>query len=258
MARRSVLVLVALMAVLSPCLANAAKRGIERCEQPGTAMIAEQGERVVVVDPGTGIVQPLPLEPGFVESVARARRFGEAITPSRWVVARTADEHGRRIQVFDMRHGEQVFDVRFDLRIELATSAVSPSGRYTVYLQSNNIASEVTILDAATASQRTVRIEHGAPLAAYAMAIVFSPDQECAAISMERVGGDGAETWLLNLGSGEIERVPAQDLFVRDWVPGWSKYDSRVISGDTGAWAWERADPTLRSGQAPDRPRPDG
>jgi hypothetical protein len=209
-----------LVAALGQDRASMAEDGSGVCEQPGTNLVAEQGNRVVIVDPGTGSVRILPLAPGFVESVARARRSGEALAPSRWDVLRAADERGRRIQVFDAVRDERVFDVWFDLRIELATSAVSPSGRYSIYLQSNNIASEVTILDAATASQRTVMIEHDAPLAAYAMAIVFSPNQECAAISMERVDSDGAETWLLDLASGEIVRIPAAGVFVLDWVPG--------------------------------------
>jgi hypothetical protein len=220
MAMRSALVLIVLVAALVQDRASMAEDGFGLCEQPGANLVAEQGDRVVIVDRGTGSVRILPLAPGFVESVALARRSGEALTPSRWDVLRTADERGRRIQVFDAVRDERVFDVRFDLRIELATSAVSPSGRYSIYLQSNNIASEVMILDAATAIQRTVMIEHDAPLAAYAMAIVFSPNQECAAISMERVDSDGAETWLLDLASGEIARVPAAGVFVLDWVPG--------------------------------------
>jgi hypothetical protein len=220
MAMRNLAVLIALIIGFLPTGTGVAGRLAGVCEQPGTILIAEQDDRVVAVEPATGNVRHLAIDPRVVEKVARARRLGASLMPSRWQVERTADERGRRIQVFDSVRDEQMLDELFELRIELAMSSVSSSGQYTVYLQSNNIASDVTILDAANAIQRTVGIVHDAPLAAYAMAIVFSPDQHCAAISMERIGGDGAETWLLDLATGGIATLPVADVLVLDWVPG--------------------------------------
>jgi hypothetical protein len=63
-----------------------------------------------------------------------------------------------------------------------------------------------------------VRLAHAAPLAAYAIGLTFAPDEHCVAVSMERIGGPGAETWLVDLRTGTVDKVAIPDLFVLDWA----------------------------------------
>ena len=134
-------------------------------------------------------------------------------------MVRIADGAGTRIVITDALTGRVVLDERFARRIELAASAVSPDGRFTVYVQGNNLATEVTILDALQASVRLVRIAHDADLAPFAIGIVFSPARACAALSMERVGGPGPEAWLVDLEGGAVSRLDSSGASVVDWLP---------------------------------------
>jgi hypothetical protein len=133
-------------------------------------------------------------------------------------VVRTSGERAFRIDVMDGLTGDRVFDESFDRRIELATAAVSPSGRFTVHIQGNNIASEVTVLDALSGERWYRELPHDARLAAFAIDAVFDADETCVAISMERVGGEGGETWLLDLRSGEVQALPVADVFAIAWI----------------------------------------
>jgi hypothetical protein len=164
------------------------------------------------------VVRETGIAPEVVRQAARARRRTQQLAFPRWVVDRTIDEAGRRIVVRDPRNGDVRFDVTYPNRIELATSAVSGTGRFTVFVQSNNVASEVTVLDAESGARRTIRLPHDAPLAAYAIGITFAPGKRCAAISMERIGGPRAETWLVDLRTGAVEQWAIPGLFVLDWA----------------------------------------
>lgn len=180
-------------------------------------LVGERAGRVILVELPDAIVHETSVAPEVVSQGARARRRFQRFAFPRWEVARTIDEQGRRIVVRDPRSGDIRFDVTFPNRIELATSAVSGAGRFSVFVQSNNVASEVTLLDAETGARRMVRLAHDAPLAAYAIGITFDPGERCVAISMERIGGPGAETWLVDLDTGSVEQLTIPDLFVLDW-----------------------------------------
>ena len=188
------------------------------CELPGSTLVAEQDDHLALVDPVTGDVRRSGVSPRMARFVTDAREQLDGLAFPRWIVDRSSDDSGRSIRVIDSLSGQTVFDGRFEWRIELATSAISRSGRFAVYVQSNNVASEVTILDAGDVSRRFTTIAHDAPLAAYAIGIVFSPDESCAALSMESIGGDGAETWLVDLATGTVTSIPAPDIFAIAWI----------------------------------------
>lgn len=178
----------------------------------------ERDNAVVLVDPQTLSVRELPVSADVARIAERGQALLTGIVPGRWRIERTSLDGGLRLEVFDRHTGETVFDVAFARRIELATASVSPSGRFTVNVQANNIASEVTILDAGTGIGRRVDIPHDASLAAFAIGLAFSPGEGCVAVSMERDGGDGAETWLLDLESGDARALPVRDVFVLSWL----------------------------------------
>ncbi len=189
------------------------------CEEPGGVLLLEHGDGMAIVDPASFTMHELALDPEVPRVAERARDQLTGIVPGRWHVERTPGDGGLRIEVIDRWSGDQVFDISFARRIELAASAVSPSGRLTVHVQANNIASELTLLDAHTGVSRRVDIRHGAQLAAFAIGVAFSPGERCVAISMERAGGGGAETWLVDPESGEVLPLPLTDIFVVAWPP---------------------------------------
>ncbi|MBA3274299.1 MAG: hypothetical protein H0T72_00785 [Chloroflexia bacterium] len=189
------------------------------CQDPGGFLLVEHGDGTALIDPASFATHELPLDLDLVRVAERARDLLTSIVPGRWHVERTPEEDGLRIEVIDRRSDAQVFDVSFARRIELAASAVSPSGRLTVHVQANNVASEVTLLDAQTGVSRRVDVPHDARLAAYTIGVAFSPDERCVAISMERVGGEGAETWLVDPESDDVLALPAANIFVVAWRP---------------------------------------
>lgn len=181
-------------------------------------LLLEQGRAVLLVNPQTGVARHVPLSPGAVRIVQRSWSLLEGVVRSAWHVERASADTGHRIAVYERRTGTIVLDVAFDRRIELSTAVVSSTGRFTVHVQANNIASEVTILDAQSGSIRRLAIAHDARLAAFAIGVAFSPNEACVAISMERVGGNGAETWLLDLESGVVHTLPVPDAFILGWA----------------------------------------
>jgi hypothetical protein len=106
-------------------------------------------------------------------------------------------------------------EATFDRRIELAASKVSPTGQFTVFVQANNLATEVTVLDAEQAERWTVSLPHDATLAAFAISIHIDPAEACLAISEQRATGESPETWYVDLATRQVaEPVPG---FVVSW-----------------------------------------
>ncbi|MDQ3653549.1 MAG: hypothetical protein M3457_00530 [Chloroflexota bacterium] len=188
------------------------------CNLLDASLLMERGSALQLVNLRTLAVRDVPLNPDVARIVERGRNLLEGVVPARWHVARTSNDLEQRVAVYDRQSGETVFDVAFALRIELSTAVASSSGRFTVHVQANNVASEVTVLDAQSSTTRSLSIPHEARLAAFAIGVAFSPNETCAAISMERVGGDGAETWLLDLESGEVRPLPVPGAFVLGWI----------------------------------------
>jgi hypothetical protein len=201
------------------CAPTAARAAGPACDVPGTTIVAEAGGSLAGIDPVSGAIVGLPDPDSPVGRGWITRLIGQPPGPPRWSVVRTADGAGTHVVVTDVVTGAVVLDERFGRRIELAASAVSPDGRFIVYVQGNNLATEVTILDAVQASVRLVRIAHDADLAPFAIGIVFNPAGACAALSMERIGGPGPETWLVDLDDGTVSRLDAFGAFVVDWLP---------------------------------------
>lgn len=190
----------------------------ESCRPSGTSLIVEHETRAALVDIAMPSAMVIPPEPGILRLAGKVQQALDGLGPARWRVVRTADDRAQTIEVRDTGDGSLIFERSFTHRIELAASAVSPSSRFMIHLQANNVASEVTILDAYTGVTRVVAISHNADLAAYAIGIVFSPDDQCAAISMERAGAAGAETWLLDLRSGAVAQLSIPDIFAIVWI----------------------------------------
>lgn len=211
-------IVVSCMLFAAPATWNSANASTEPCRLEGTTLLVQQADRLVIVDPATFAVRDTPLDPELVRRAAAMRQVLDEVIWRRWHVVRTADERVREITVFDSSDGSLVFDLSFSRRIELAASAVSPSHRFVIHVQANNVASEATILDAQSGDSRFATISHHAEIAAYAIGIVISPDELCAAISMERADADGAETWLVDLASGAVTRLRIPDIQVLDWI----------------------------------------
>lgn len=188
------------------------------CEDSGALLLAVRGNEVVAIDPLSFEARAVPVQPDAVRIAERGVRALHSAVPAPWRVVRSSDAAAQRIEVYDGRTDDRVFDVAFRRRIELSTAAVSPSGRVTVHVQANNVASEVTVLDAGRGVRWRRDIPHDARLAAYAIGVTFSPNGACAAISMEREGSDDPETWLLDLESGDLFGSPVADAFVLAWV----------------------------------------
>lgn len=187
------------------------------CAQTPRQLLLSRDDEVLLLFPGTTEILPTRLTTTQARFLTADLPFGRWPVPQEWQVERTSQPHAYLIELRNRATGEMVLSATFQRRIELAMSVVSPSGRFVAYIQANNLASEVTLMDAATAAMQTVRIPHDAPLAAYAMHAEISPDERCLAISMERSGGPGPETWLIDLASGEVSDRIAGDLV--GWLP---------------------------------------
>ncbi len=190
-------------------------------EQPVCApahgwLLLERGARAYILDPGDDEILPLDLAPATIERLHRPLTLLDVFISPAWDVRRDSRPDGYTFTVREPGGGKPILSASFDRRIEIAASTVSPTGRFTVFIQSNNLASEITVLDAADAQRRDVRIPHGEELAAFAIDSAFSRDESCLAVSMERVGGNGPETWLVNLETGAVSGVIPG--FVIDWT----------------------------------------
>lgn len=174
------------------------------------------GERVIVLDPATSREMATPWSSEQAALLLIGASWRDAFGPDEWVVRRTSSARAYHIEVGERATGETVVAMDFDRRIELATSVISPSSRLTVFIQANNLASELTLIDAATASVQSLTIPHDAPLAAFSIDAAFSSDETCLAVSMERSGGPGPETWLIDLDTGVV--APARPGAVIGWV----------------------------------------
>ena len=217
--RRSITSIVVFCLLLAmPGLGNYTNASIGSCRHEGTFLIVEHERRASLIDLATLSSMDIPLDPDLVRISTRVQRVLYGFGPARWRVVRIANEREFTIEVIDTRDQTVILMESYSRRIELSASAVSPSSRFTIHLQANNVASEVTILDARDGVTRLVTIPHDADLAAYALGIVYSPDERCAAISMERAIGDGAETWLVDLESGRTLPLSVPDIFALNWV----------------------------------------
>lgn len=197
---------------------NYANAFTDACLHEGTFLIVEQHGSAAMVVPSSLAAVAVPLDPDLIRLSASVQQSLDGLGRKQWHVVRTADERGLRIDVRNTGDGSLIFDRSFNRRIELSASAVSPSNRFTIHLQANNVASEMTIFDARDGVTQLVTIPHDADLSAYALGIVFGPDEQCAAISMERAGSDGAETWFVDLEPGRQSLLPLPDIFALDWV----------------------------------------
>lgn len=180
----------------------------------GLLAIQDDDSQFALHDPGSG--SSVTISPGLAQVATVETYVLNAATVPGWSISSTSSEQGYRLQVTDQPDGTTVFDTTFEHRIELATSAHSRTGRFTVFLQANNQASEVTIFDAQFRERRELRLHHHATLAAYAIGLSFSSDEACLAVSLERAGGPGPETWLIDPLTGAAEGPMAG--FVRAWL----------------------------------------
>jgi hypothetical protein len=190
-------------------------RAVAPSSQSGVVFVQDVNGDSYLVRLRDGRTAPVP---GVVVMAAETvRSFTELFHPARWDVLRTYDEAGLRLRIVDRAQDRVVFDTTFPRRIEIAATAVSPSGRFVVHVQANNVASELTLFDAGNASRRDLRIPHDAPLAAYAISLTFSPDGACLAVSMAREG-QPPESWLIDLRQLELTVTPIADVLVLGWV----------------------------------------
>jgi hypothetical protein len=181
-------------------------------EQPACAsaygwLFLERESQGFVLDPARGEAAPIDLSPATIEYLLRPFGLADPFIAPQWDVQRASGPDAYAFTVHDPGTGELIISATFERRIEIAASTVSPTGRFTVFIQSNNLASEITVLDASTAERRDVRLPHGEKLAAFAIGSAFSRDESCLAVSMERVGGNGPETWLVSMETGSVSSV---------------------------------------------------
>jgi hypothetical protein len=187
------------------------------CVAPGTVLFGIAGGKPIAFTPN-GMPYEIPLM-GDLEWRAWVGRQSLAPPgPPRWSVERVASDRAVTVRIVDTLDGQVVVQASFAKRIELAASAVAPDGRYALYLQGNNVASELTILDARNGTRRTVFLPHNAELAPFAITFAFAPSMECVAISLERVFGRGPETWLVDIASGATRQLDLDGLTVERWV----------------------------------------
>lgn len=217
-ARRSLLFALVLSLALLGLQGEVTTSASVGCASP-SLLVAEQGGATIGIDPRTHGTQLLSVSPDLAGFAMHLRTGFWRVLPHQWQVMPSSRASGTRVQIANRSTGATVFDVAFRRQIEIASLAISPTARYTLYIQSNNEASEVTVLDAETGTQRLVRIPHHATLAAYAIGTVFDPAERCVAISMQRADRPGAESWLVDLDTGDVSPVPLPDLWVLDWVP---------------------------------------
>lgn len=163
--------------------------------------------------PGIGL--DLPVSAGFVISNLAWQQVLDAFTVPDWTVEAEADGAGFVFRLIG-DEGDTAIEATFARRIELAASMSSSSGRFLVYVQGNNLASEVTVLDALARESWTVELRHDAGLAAYAINIAIDPEERCVAIGQVRADGSPAQSWLVDL---ETQRVARPiDGFIVGWV----------------------------------------
>ena len=162
----------------------------------------EAGSGVFVAGP-TGEIPYVPVPAALASALTAWHGFRTVPETRQWEVEATAEEGGYAFTVA-RPGGPTVLRASFDRRIELAASASSPSGRFTIFVQANNVATEVTVLDAARAERWTVLLPHEAPLAAFAISIHVDAREECIAISEQRVYGAGPETWYVDLRTRQV------------------------------------------------------
>jgi hypothetical protein len=151
----------------------------------------------------------------LVSAVSAWDELTAALQARRWEVRTTTDEAGYAFYV-DRAGGPTVMQATFARRIELAASSVAPSGRFTAFVQANNLATEVAVLDAERAESWTVFLPHNATLAAFAISIHFDAAEECLVISEQRATGTGPETWYIDLHTRQVGQSISG--FVTAWV----------------------------------------
>jgi hypothetical protein len=177
-------------------------------------MASEAGSGEVMLREPSGPVS-LNLPVAFISALQWWERWQEALIVPRWNAESRSDDAGYHLALTD-RSGSPVVAESFDRRIELAASHSSSSGRFLVFVQANNVASVVTVLDAQRGASWSVLLPHDATLAAYAISIVFAPTEHCVAVSQQRIDGPGPETWLLDLEARAVG--PVQPGFVVTWL----------------------------------------
>lgn len=216
--RRLILLLAVLLAGSTVIPADSREQSDEPCGLTPSHLMIARSEDVLILSAGTTQVLPTSLTANQAAFLSAALPYDHWLATQDWQVVRTSLPHAYLIELRSVETGRLELSATFDRRIELAMSVVSPSSRQVAFIQANNLASEVTLMDAESATRRTVLIRHDAPLAAYAIQAAFSPDESCLAISMERSGGSGPETWLVDLATGEVSDRIAGDLV--GWLPG--------------------------------------
>lgn len=188
------------------------------CASTPAQLLVEHDGAAAILDPHGRGVTGLPVDAAVGRAIVRGQALLVGAVPGRWHVSQRWNDVGLQLVVTDRHSGNRVFNDSFPRRIELSTVVVSESGRFTLHVQGNNVASSVTILDAATGQRRVVPIRHDAQLAAFAIGVAIESGERCAALSMERFGGPGAETWLIDLQSGAVTMVPHRDTFILGWM----------------------------------------
>ncbi|HYI25608.1 MAG TPA: hypothetical protein VD767_09380 [Thermomicrobiales bacterium] len=211
--KRSLLVLVLVFSQLQ----GSADASTDPCFAPGTVLVENLDGEIRGWSP-SGVPVSLP-GTGTVEMVHwRGRQIPGHPGPHRWDVARDARDGVVTLAASDALTDEVVYRESFTSRIELAASTVSPSRRYAVYLQGNNIASELTVLDARTGTAETAYLAHNADLAPFAIGFAFRPGEACLAVTLERANGPGPETWLIDLNGLHVSQVSFGGAFVDRWL----------------------------------------
>jgi hypothetical protein len=174
----------------------------------------EVGSGTFVAGP-PGVTPQVPVPAAMMTAVSAWSGFRSALEPRHWEVNATTNQAGYSYEISGP-NGSTVLQAAFARRIELAASTVSASGRYTVFVQANNVATEVAILDAERVTRWTRLLPHNATLAAFAISMHFDPAEECLAISEQRAAGAGPETWYVDLETRQVSQpVPG---FVVAWA----------------------------------------
>lgn len=183
--------------------------------RPGLVIVSDASgqNHLVRLEDGRSV----PISGSVATAVDTVRSLTSWFRSPRWTTQRIHDAGGLRVRIIDRTRDRVVVETVFPRRIEIATTATSSDGRSVVHLQANNVASELTLFDAETATRRELRIPHGAPLAAYAISLTFSPDGACLAVSMAREG-QLPESWLIDSRQPRLTARPTGDVFVLAWV----------------------------------------
>lgn len=159
----------------------------------------------------------VPVAGSVAAAVTTTRSLVSVFRSPRWATLWTPDADGLRLRIIDREGDRIVVDTVFRRRIEIAATATSDDGRFVAYLQANNVASELTLFDAAAGTRRDLRIPHDTVFAAYAMSLVFSPDGSCLAVSMDWEGRP-PESWMIDPRRPGLVAAPVGEVFVLAWV----------------------------------------